>query len=169
MARMPRREVIDESQVGVYHCINRCVRRAYLCGEDALTGRNYEHRKEWVRGRMEVLALDDARRLVTNYVAEYNEVRLHSALGYVTPIDKLRGREQEVFAERDRKLETAREERRCGRRDESCYNRDTGSEDRALLASGHRPKVGPSADPRPEASVEGDQALPEASSNLFLA
>ena len=33
MARTPRREVIDESQVGVYHCINRCVRRVYLCGE----------------------------------------------------------------------------------------------------------------------------------------
>jgi REP element-mobilizing transposase RayT len=56
MARTPRREVIDESQVGVYHCINRCVRRAYLCGEDAVSGCNYEHRKQWIRGRMEELA-----------------------------------------------------------------------------------------------------------------
>ncbi len=56
MARTPRREVIDEGQVGVYHCINRCVRRAYLCGEDAVSGCSFEHRKEWVRGRMEELA-----------------------------------------------------------------------------------------------------------------
>ena len=38
----------------------------------------------------------------------YNQVRLHSALGYVTPKDKLEGKEKEIFAERDRKLEAAR-------------------------------------------------------------
>ena len=47
MARMPRSEVIDESQVGVFHCINRCVRRAFLCGRDPVTGHDREHRKEW--------------------------------------------------------------------------------------------------------------------------
>ena len=109
------------------------------------------------------LTLEDARRLVGKYVVEYNAVRLHSALGYVTPIDKLRGREQEIFAERDRKLETAREERRCRRRGETCYNRDAWTEDRALLAST------PSADPGPEANAEGDQASPSVSSSLLLA
>jgi hypothetical protein len=54
------------------------------------------------------LSLEDARRIVTKYVHEYNEVRLHSALGYVTPLDKLLGREQQIFDERDRKLEEAR-------------------------------------------------------------
>jgi hypothetical protein len=34
MARAVRSEVVDETQVGVYHCINRCVRRAFLCGQD---------------------------------------------------------------------------------------------------------------------------------------
>lgn len=54
------------------------------------------------------LSLEDARRIVSGFVAEYNERRLHSALGYVTPPTKLEGREQQIFKERDRKLETAR-------------------------------------------------------------
>jgi putative transposase len=62
------------------------------------------------------LTLDDANRLVINYVQHYNHVRLHSALGYVTPADKLAGREPEIFRERDRKLEAARERRAASRR-----------------------------------------------------
>jgi putative transposase len=58
------------------------------------------------------LTLEDARRVVARYVEHYNTVRLHSAIGYVTPKDKLDGREQAIFAERDRKLEAAREGRK---------------------------------------------------------
>ena len=58
------------------------------------------------------LSLDDARRIVADYVEHYNTVRLHSALGYVTPWDKLNGRDKEIFAARDRKLAEARERRR---------------------------------------------------------
>lgn len=58
------------------------------------------------------LNLDDARRLVEQYVHHYNTVRLHSAIGYVTPADKLAGREAAIFAARDRKLAAAREQRR---------------------------------------------------------
>jgi putative transposase len=50
----------------------------------------------------------EARRAVAAVVTRYNESRLHSGIGYVTPRTKLEGREQEVFAERDRKLEEAR-------------------------------------------------------------
>ncbi len=57
------------------------------------------------------LSLDDARRLVTTYVEHYNTVRLHSALGYVATQAILDGRQVQIFAERDRKLETARLER----------------------------------------------------------
>jgi putative transposase len=58
------------------------------------------------------LSLDDARRIVEEYIQHYNTVRLHSAIGYVTPADKLNGRDEEIFKERDRKLEEARELRR---------------------------------------------------------
>ncbi len=61
------------------------------------------------------LSLDDAIRLVADYVRRYNEVRLHSAIGYVTPADKLAGRELAIFAARDRKLEAARERRQKAR------------------------------------------------------
>ena len=58
------------------------------------------------------LDLDDARRLVGEYVDHYNNIRLHSSIGYVAPVDKLNGRDAEIFRERDRKLEEARDERR---------------------------------------------------------
>ena len=57
------------------------------------------------------LSLEDARRLVSRYVDHYNTVRLHSALGYITPQAMLEGRQQEIWRERDRKLESARQER----------------------------------------------------------
>ena len=61
------------------------------------------------------LSLEDARRIVADFVAHYNEVRLHSAIGYVTPADKMAGREPVIFAARDRKLDAARERRRAAR------------------------------------------------------
>ena len=61
-------------------------------------------------------SLDEAQRRISSYVEHYNNVRLHSALGYVTPADKLIGLDKEIFAERDRKLEEARERRRMTRR-----------------------------------------------------
>ena len=60
-------------------------------------------------------SLDEARRVVGDFVDHYNEVRLHSAIEYVTPDDKLGGREKEILAARDRKLEAAREQRRLRR------------------------------------------------------
>jgi transposase InsO family protein len=57
------------------------------------------------------LSLEDARRIVADYVIHYNTVRLHSAIGYITPQDKLAGRETEIFAARDRKLAEARQRR----------------------------------------------------------
>jgi transposase InsO family protein len=61
------------------------------------------------------LSVEDARRLVAEFVSYYNEVRLHSAIGYVTPADKMAGRDREIFADRDRKLNAARERRRAAR------------------------------------------------------
>ncbi len=46
----PRRVVVNQDQPGFYHCISRCVRRAYLCGE------GYEHRRQWIQDRLRELA-----------------------------------------------------------------------------------------------------------------
>jgi putative transposase len=64
------------------------------------------------------LSLDDARRLVMEFVTHYNEVRLHSAIGYIAPADKLAGRDRAILAERDRKLDVARQRRKAAR--EAC-------------------------------------------------
>ncbi len=48
MAGCARSEIVRCGEVGVYHCWARCVRRAFLCGTDPLTGRNYEHRRDWL-------------------------------------------------------------------------------------------------------------------------
>ncbi len=58
------------------------------------------------------LSLEDARRLVKGYVEHYNNVGVNSAIGYITPKDMLPGHQQEIQAERDRKLEAARQERK---------------------------------------------------------
>src|SRR4029077_6116185 len=57
-------------------------------------------------------SLEDARRLVEGYVEHYNNVRLNSAIGYITPKDMLAGHQQEIQAERDRKLDAAKEQRK---------------------------------------------------------
>ena len=46
--------VADE--IGVYHCVQRVVRRAFLCGVDPLSGKSYNHRRAWIRDRLEALA-----------------------------------------------------------------------------------------------------------------
>ncbi len=56
--------------------------------------------------------VQEARKLVADYVDHYNKVRLHSAIGYVAPADKLAGCAQEINAQRDRRLEEAREPRK---------------------------------------------------------
>ena len=61
------------------------------------------------------ISLEDARRIVGEFVDYYNQVRLHSAVGYVEPKDKLEGRELMIFGERDRKLLAARELRQARR------------------------------------------------------
>ena len=56
MPAYPRHEIVADDRVGLYHCIVRCVRRAFLCGEDPVSGKNYDHRKEWIRLRLQELA-----------------------------------------------------------------------------------------------------------------
>jgi REP element-mobilizing transposase RayT len=56
MPRIRRRFLLEPSEVGVYHCINRCVRRSFLCGTDHVSGKCYDHRKQWIQDRMQFLA-----------------------------------------------------------------------------------------------------------------
>ena len=51
----PRRNVVDDDHVGVYHVWSRCVRRAWLCGQDPLTGKDWRHRKAWFFERLQEL------------------------------------------------------------------------------------------------------------------
>jgi REP element-mobilizing transposase RayT len=51
-----RKTVVSKDKSGVYHCVSRCVRRAFLCGRDAYSGKDYEHRREWVRERLRELS-----------------------------------------------------------------------------------------------------------------
>ncbi len=59
-----RNTQISLSDTAWYHCVNRCVRRAYLCGEDHHSGASYEHRRGWIRDRIlelaDVFAIDVA-------------------------------------------------------------------------------------------------------------
>ena len=79
------------------------------------------------------LSLEDARRVVGEFVQHYNTVRLHSAIGYVTPQDKLEGRAEAILALRDERLERARQAR-AQRRGEAT-NQD-GQRDNKFLQSG---------------------------------
>ncbi len=64
-----RSQQVSLEDTPYYHCISRCVRRAFLCGEDHVTGENYEHRKSWVVEKLkelsEVFAIDICAYVIT--------------------------------------------------------------------------------------------------------
>ncbi|MEW8003224.1 MAG: transposase [Candidatus Thiodiazotropha sp.] len=53
-----RETLISLEATPYYHCISRCVRRAWLCGEDPYTGQSFEHRRQWVLERLRELAIN---------------------------------------------------------------------------------------------------------------
>ncbi|MCP5092686.1 MAG: hypothetical protein GY949_17375 [Gammaproteobacteria bacterium] len=56
MARLCRAEVIDPQQVTIAHVINRTVRRCFLMGDDPISGKNFDHRKEWIESLLQHFA-----------------------------------------------------------------------------------------------------------------
>jgi len=58
----PRRAQVSLDATPYYHCVSRCVRRAFLCGLDTLSGQSYEHRRKWIEDKLyeltQIFALD---------------------------------------------------------------------------------------------------------------
>ena len=88
-------------------------------------------KRECIRPRTPV-SLEDARAVVSQYVDDYNASRLHGAIGYVTPLDKLEGRAEAVWTERKRKLHEARQRRQA----KAGYEIETPFETPFLLEGG---------------------------------
>jgi len=56
MPSKARSQIISLENTPYYHCMARCVRRAFLCGEDQFTGQNFDHRKQWLIERFKFLS-----------------------------------------------------------------------------------------------------------------
>jgi transposase-like protein len=110
-----------------------------------------EYKETVIRPR-QPRSLEEARDMTGVWITYYNDVRLHSALSYIAPIDQLEGRAVAIFEERDAKLESARAQRSINRQKVSDqqppeknavvandvsaeYNKSISSKDRALLGS----------------------------------
>lgn len=52
----PREQLVSIADTPYYHVVSRCVRRTFLCGYDRDTGRNYEHRRQWIEDRIRILS-----------------------------------------------------------------------------------------------------------------
>lgn len=52
----PRSQLVPTNIASTFHCVQRCVRRAFLCGTDDYTGQSFEHRKHWVQSRIALVA-----------------------------------------------------------------------------------------------------------------
>lgn len=94
------------------------------------------------------LSLEDAQRVVTDFVKTYNEERLHSGIGYITPADMMAGRAKAIHEERDRKLAEARRRRREARKRQreeqnATYTKRARPEDKAMLRSTLSAESGP--------------------------
>jgi hypothetical protein len=72
MAAGSRRQIVQPGKVGVYHCWNRCVRRARLCGFDPVTRKNFNYRRRWIRKQEQQLA-----RLFAIEIAFHSEISNH--------------------------------------------------------------------------------------------
>ena len=52
----PRSQIAPPNEPGFFHVVSRCVRRAFLCGTDRYSGKNFDHRRQWIEDRIRLLA-----------------------------------------------------------------------------------------------------------------
>ena len=73
MPTCSRGDIVREGEIAIYHCWSRCVQRAYLCGQDPYTGRDFSYRREWIekllKYQAEVFGVD---------LANYNVLSNHA-------------------------------------------------------------------------------------------
>ena len=89
-----RETLISLEATPYYHCISRCVRRAWLCGEDSYTGQSFEHRRQWVLDRLwelvDIFAID---------VCAYAILSNHYHIVLHVDADKARGWKERLVIE----------------------------------------------------------------------
>ena len=89
---VPRYLLIDRENGGYYHVGARCVRRAWLCGQDPVSGRDFSHRRSWIEDRLLVLA-----ELFTVQIYSYVVMSNHYHIGlHYRPQEKLDLSDEEV-------------------------------------------------------------------------
>ena len=83
---IPRKRQISLQDSPYYHCVSRCVRRAFLCGDDVVTGQSFEHRRGWVVEKLQqlsaVFAIDVCAYAKVNWTPTHICMWVFSFLGY---------------------------------------------------------------------------------------